>query len=172
MKKKNKISSTKANYNEDLVRIIKIGAIVIVSFAIIYLVTAIVTGEIKLGKKKETAEVEIQNEKRLAGETFEIKDTEYMVLYYDFDHMDSALYEMIYSNYKSLSKNEKLYIVDLASGFNKKYVVSDNNVTNPNVTNISELKVKSPTLIRIKDKKVIKYLETKDSIKTYFSEIK
>lgn len=168
-KKSNVIKRNKAYYNENLVKGVKIFGILILIFAIIYIGTAIATGEIKLNKD-ETKEEQtiIQDEEILAGSTFNINKNEYMVLYYDFTNNNSGIYDMLYSNYTSSQKDlPKMYKVDLSKGFNKGYL-SDGKL-NQNPSNINELKVKDPTLIRIKDKKVVKFISSKDEIKKYIN---
>ncbi len=170
--KKNKklISSTKAHYNEDVVKLIKIGAIVLICFAIIYLITAIIKGEIF--KKEKKQEVEIQNQEILMGESFLKNDSEYMILYYDFDDPNySNLYAMFVSNYGSNS-TLPLYTVNLATKFSQKYTAGENETANTNPTSLANLKVKGTTLIRFKDHKVTNYIEGKDAIKNYLGNLK
>lgn len=169
-KKSSVIERNKTDYNDNLFKILKILGIVLIMFIIIYIGTAIVTGEIKLKKdKEEEKEVTIQTEEILAGSTFNITDKEYMVLYYDFEAADSGIYGMLYSNYGSSNSNVKMYKVDLSKGFNKSYVTDGKVNTNP--SNIDELKVKKPTLIRIKNKKVTKFITSKEEIKKYINSL-
>ena len=69
------------------------------------------------------------------------------------------------SIYKNNSK-ATIYKVDSKSKFNANYLTDDNSNTNP--SSYSDLKVKSPTLIKINNKKVSEYIEGEDSIKDYF----
>ena len=169
--KKNKkiIGSTKAHYNEDAVRMIKIGVIVLVCFAIIYLVTAIAKGEIFKKEPKKT--VEIQNQEIMIGETFLKNNSEYMVLYYDFnDRIYANLYNILVDVYGS-NDTVPLYTVDLSSKFSEQYNAKEDESSNTNPTSLSNLKIKGSTLIVFKDKKVVKYVEGKDAIKNYFDEL-
>jgi len=169
--KKNKkvIGKTPAHYNEDVVRMVKIGVIVIVCFAIVYLAAEFIN---RYRSKKEVVETEIQNVEILMGETFEKKDSEYIILYYDFeDKIYSELYSMMIENYNSLAKDVPMYKVNLSTNFSKKYMASDEEMSNTNPTSLSNLKIKGATLIRIKDKTVVNYIEGKDSIKNYVNEI-
>lgn len=164
------VENTKAHYNEDVVRIVKIVAIVIICFAIIYFLTAIINGEI-FGKKQEE-EVEIQKVEILMGETFEKKDSEYLIVYYDFeDKLYSSLYSMLVENYNSYNSDVPMYKVDLSTNFSKNYMAVEEESSNTNPTNLSNLKIKGATLIRIKDKKVIKYIEGKSNIKSYIDSL-
>lgn len=171
--KKNKkiVGNTPAHYNEDVVKMIKIGVIVILCFAVIYFITAIVNGEL-FGKKETKEEPVIQNVEILMGETFEKKDSEYIIVYYDFeDKIYSNLYSVLIENYNSTNKDIPMYKVNLATNFSKKYMANEEESSNTTPTSLSNLKVKGATLIRIKDKNVIKYIEGKDGIKNYIEEI-
>lgn len=171
--KKNKkvIGNTPAHYNEDVVKMVKIGVIVVLCFAVIYFATAIINGEI-FGKKDKKTDTEIQNVEILMGETFEKKDSEYLVICYDFkDKLYSGLYTSLEDSYNSSNKDIPMYKVDLSTNFSKKYMAKDDEASNTAPVNLSTLKVKGATLIRIKDKQVIKYIEGKDVIKNYVQEI-
>ena len=165
--KKNKkiVDRTPAHYNEDVVRIIKIGLVVLVCFAVFYIATELIN---KYKNREQEVEVEIQNVEILMGETFEKKDSEYMIVYYDFtDKLYSDLYSMIVNNYNSNVLDVPMYKVDLSTNFSKNYVATEKESSNTTPTSLSNLKVKGATLIRIKDKQVITYLEGKDNIKNY-----
>lgn len=165
------IGKTPAHYNEDVMKMIKIGVIVIACFAIIYFVTAFINGEFS-NKEEEQEEVEIQNEEILMGETFEKSDSEYMIMYYDFtDNNYSNLYAMLVETYKAEEDALPMYTVDLSTNFSKKYMVKEGESSNKNPTSLSNLKISGATLIRIKDKKVINYIEGKDNIKNYIEEL-
>lgn len=165
--KKNKkvIGNTPAHYNEEVVRMAKIGIVVLVCFALIYFATGLIN---KYRSNKTELETEIQNVEILMGETFEKKDNDYIIVYYDFDDKIYAdLYDMIVENYNSLGKETPMYKVDLSTNFSKKYMAQDEEPSNTAPTALSNLKVKGATLIRIQNKTVVTYLEGKDAIKNY-----
>lgn len=169
--KKNKkvIGKTPAHYNEDVVRIVKIGLAVIITFAIIYFATELIN---KYRNKTPEVETEIQQVEILMGETFEKKDSDYIIVYYDFnDKMHSGLYSMLVENYNAYKKDVPMYKVNLSTNFSKKYLVQEGEISNTNPTALSNLKINGATLIRIKDKKVINYIEGKDNIKNYIDEL-
>ena len=169
-KSRNVIERNKTEYNDSLFKILKIFGIVLIMFIIIYIGTAITKGEIKLTKEEENKEeVTIQTEEILAGSTFKITDKEYMVLYYDFSSNNSGVYGSMYSSYKNSGNSIKMYRVDLSKGFNKTYVTEG--IVNSNPTSADDLKVKTPTLIRIKDKRVTKVISTKEGIKKYINSL-
>lgn len=170
-KKSKVIERNKANYNENLITGVKIFGILILILGIIYIGTAIATGEIKFNDEEETEEVTIQNEEILAGSTFKMQEKDYIVLYYDYTMASAGVYDMLYSNYAS-SQNDlpKMYKVDLSKGFNKGYL-TDQDKLNKKPTSADELELKNPTLIRIKNHKVVKFITSKDEIKKYIEDL-
>ena len=78
---------------------------------------------------------------------------------------------MLIQNYNNKKKDVPIYKVDLASNLSKNYQAQGEEKSNTKPTSLSNLKIKGATLIRIKDKKVIKYVEGKDAIKVYFEDL-
>lgn len=169
-KKSGKIDLKKLNDNEnennDIIRMIKIVGIIALIFAAFYLVFAIYNGEISFGKDKETKkDVEIQNQEILAGSIFNRIENEYYVLMYDFDGDFSIKCNTIYNLYLQKGTLDKMYLVNLGSAFNKKYVAD--NVNSVNVSSIENLKVVNPTLLKISNGKVVESLTGIDAINNY-----
>ena len=82
-------------------------------------------------------------------------------MFYNFSDDDALLQAVI----ENLGYLKKVYKVDLDKKFNSNYIGEINN----NPTTIENLKVKSPTLIKIKNGKAIKVVMGLDSIKKYIS---
>ena len=151
--------------NAELFSFLKILVVLVLLVGVVYLAVALVNGEFN-GKEEELEEVEeepatIQNEKILASSIFNKKDKEYYVLVYDSESVWSDYYAMIYSNYVSI-EDEKLiplFWVDLGDSFNKDVVVKENESTNKKAQKASDLKLKTPTLIHIKNGKNVDYWE-------------
>jgi len=118
----------KANYDTQVTRGIKIAVGVIIALGLVYLLTALATGEIKLGekKKKESVEPEIQYEEIIAGQILNRKQNEYYVLAFDFTE---------------------------------------------EVKGTTELKVTAPTILRIKDGKIVERISTKEKVKEFLEKI-
>lgn len=167
--KKNRVVNNTSS-SDEISKIIKIISAIAVCFAIVYFATSYITG--RMSDKEETGEVEIQKEEILISETFEKTDKEYIVMYYDYeDDVNANLYAMLIQNYNNKKKDVPVYRVDLASNLSKNYLVQGEEKSNTKPTSLSNLKIKGSTVIRIKDKKVIKYVEGKDAIKTYFEDL-
>ncbi len=163
-KKKNKIDK---QYNGEEVQLAKVKWIalgIILFFALAYFIGALITGKISF-KKEEKAATTIQYEEILAEMTFKQPEAEYFVLYYSFSSSDSSMI----NNYASkLEGTAPVYKVDLGKGFNTGYI-ADGDTKTP--TSINDLKVKDPTLIRVKNKKAISYVNGLNNIKTYVSKL-
>lgn len=132
---------------------VKLVIVIIVIFAAFYLLTVLI-----LNKKSTKIETNssIQYTKILAGTTFNQKDSDYLVFFYDYDNDENASdYADLASKYRSKKKSLPLYTVDLSEGLNKKYISNDEN---KDVLSIKDLKVKGATIIRIKDHKNVSYV--------------
>ena len=149
--------------NEDLFSLIKIIIAVVLLVGIVYLIVAFINGDMKKDDKKEeeTPVVEIRNEKILGSSIFTKADKEYYVLIYDGSSVWADYYVMMYQNYKSVENDKKLpmYWVDLSDTLNLDIVAKADEQSNPQATKYSELKIKTPTLIRVKEGKIRRYYE-------------
>ena len=161
---KKNINKINEQYNGDSSELRRIGLIafgVLLFFACAYFIGGVVTGNIKL-KKEKKPEVSIQYSEILAEMTFKQNDDDYFVMYYDFDSNEAILLDQIQSGIQNIAKT---YKVDLGKNFNKNYITEEDLKTNPK--SISELKVKNPTLIRIKNGKVVNYIVGATNINNY-----
>ena len=152
MSKKSNKKNVKVNTVEqdEMTRMLKVLGIVVVAMVSFYLIFSIASGELFLGDNKKK-EVNIQNTVILAGNSFNRQESSYYVLMYDFKKDDSVLYANIYDMFNQIS-NEKMYIVDLSSKFNEKYITE--NASDINVDSNSTLKVINGTLLKIEGGKV------------------
>lgn len=161
----------KAEYNEELLKTIKIAAVVILFIGIIYFITALITGEISFKKEtKPVTEVKIQYDEIIAGEVLNRSEKEYYVLTLNFTNDYASAIMNSADNYAA-SSNVKIYNVDLDKAFNNAILAGEEKYeTTP--SKISKLKVKNNeiTLLKIKDGKVTKRIETYETIKDYLSE--
>lgn len=142
--------------NEELVRMGRTLAIVLLFLGSVYLLFAIFSGEIKLSDRKK--EVEINYEEILAGSISFINNNEYYVLLYNFSKkgFDEVL---------SLTKYQpkSVFTVDLEKGFNANFVAV--NPSEKNLKSLENLKVTSPTLIKVSNKSIVSTFEKNEEIK-------
>ena len=137
MKNKNKkvIERNLGNNSTEASTIVKIAIGVIIVFVLIYLIFAVLTGEIKLKKDKKT-EPTIQYVEILAETTFKQNSDDYFVLFYEFSGDDVNLLETIT---QVLENTTKTYKVDLDKKFNTNYIADGEDIDRT-PKNIDELK--------------------------------
>ena len=96
-----------------------------------------------------------------AGNVFNRPYDNYYVFAYDTKGDNANYYGSIFSTYQNESTNKKIYSMDLNLAVNKKYVSDKSNKA---AKNTSELSIKDPTLIEIKDGKIVNYYDTEEAI--------
>ncbi len=154
----------KMNYKtEESKEIMKFFIVLLVVIAII-LVGFWIT---KLANKKNSQDItyasgNIATDKVIVG-TMLSRGGEYYVLCYDTSKNDANIYVTYGENYKN-KKALDLYYLDLSSEFNRKYYVDED--SNKEAKKIDELKITDGTLIRIKDGKIVEYIEGIQDIST------
>ncbi len=141
---------------------IKIVCFTLILLLVVYYAIAVfVTKEIDISngnnKKEETKEnINTTNDKILASNIFKQKEEEYYVYFYDFSDEDGMVANAI------MGISDKVYRVDTSSGLNSKYVTEENG--NSDATSLDELKVTSPTVIKIEADKIVEYYEGSSEI--------
>ena len=139
---------------------IKILVGLIVILAILYLLTVFVFNKeepIKRTNKKGS----IEYSQVVVGTIFKTLDPEYYVLAFDSEDVTNSYILNKATNYKSKNNALPLYTLDLSSEFNKNYVGKESNYEESSVDN---LVFKGTTLIKIKDKKIVKFIENVEEI--------
>ena len=162
MRKNKKTKETKLikNINEDTNQV---GKFFLILFGLVIIVGLlyILTSKNLSDNSVESTETTINYTTVNVGNVFNRPYDNYYVLAYDLQEDEDSLYS-ISNNYMNESGSKKLYTLDLGLKVNKKYV---KDVSNKNATNPSELSLTSPTLIEIKNGKIVNYYDTADSIK-------
>lgn len=147
--------------NKEVKNGIIVGIVVILSLVIVYFMIAIATGEINIGGKKDNTDSSASDNSYdnmiMASTTFDKSEDEYMVIFYSEKNKTDNL-DLIISSYKG---DIKLYKVNTDEVINK-FVLSDEE--NSSATNKDELKVKTPTLLTINNKKITYYTSNEDEI--------
>jgi hypothetical protein len=163
----------KREYNNEeeknvLNRFVMTIGIVLLALVLLYLFIGIfITKTITFGKGKDDVEetVAIDNSTILASKIFEQKDDEYFVLVYDPNEKVEDLTNYI-SIYQGKSDAIKLYKVDSTKKFNGDFIVTSDSNKNP--TSYKELRIISPSLIKISSKSVVEYYEGFEEVKNVF----
>lgn len=164
-----KIDNVDTSFKEESFKVVKVLAIVLIFLGIFYLLTVYLINKdtSSSSTEKEVSEATIQYEEILAGSSFSINDSEYLVLYYDksSDELKSNITNLI-SSYKEKDEHLSIYTVDMSSAFNKNFIASS---SNKSPDSVSELEISDTTLIKFKDGKVVDYIENYDNINIYLS---
>lgn len=158
-----KIEQVDSGVEKNIFNILCIVFGVLVFLSVFYFITVSIVSDDS--EESEEVETTIQYEKILAGSSFNMKDNEYLVVYYDTSDTELAeLTEAIY-NYGYLKGS--LYTVDMSDGFNKKYIADDKSNLKPE--GINDLAIKGPTLIRFVEGNCVEYIEGVDNIISYLN---
>lgn len=88
---------------------------------------------------------------------------EYYLMAFDSESTKVNYYNTLASMYISSKKSLKLYHIDLANELNKKYIAEDNNISKK-FESIDKLKLGEVTLIKVKNKKVTKFITNIEDI--------
>ena len=143
--------------NNQIKTFIKITLLLVFIVCVIYLISALfITKEVKWFDKEENKETIVTNT-ILASETFNQKEEEYYVYFYDYNKEDSEIASAISSKLST----KKVYKVDTNSALNNNYVSEQ---SNKSAKKLEDLKVKASTLIKISGEEIAAYYEDKEII--------
>ncbi len=153
------MNSTNKNVKNGVI----IACSVIAFIGLMFVFTKIKTGEWNLFTKENNINytAEVQTEKITCGSILNRSDEEYLVVAYEMDEDSASLYQSIIEKYNNSSKKIPLYQLDLSNSRNNMCLADDLVVTN----DVTTLKLVVPTLLKIKNNKVVSSLTNYDSIK-------
>lgn len=109
--------------------------------------------------------VTISYDKVNVGMIFNRPYDEYFVMVYDSSDNDAMIYSSLISKYSQKEDSLKIYYCDLSNKLNKEFVSSDG-TTNSNAKSVSEFKFGQVTLIKVRNGKIVSYIENIDTIKS------
>lgn len=136
---------------------IKIIIILLMVFAVFYIITYFVTKEPKQAEVEPT----IQYKEIIVGNILNLKEDEYYVLVQFEDDKYVELYKTYLNNYSTEKDSKPYYVVDMTVGFNKSYISAESNL---NADKISDIKFSQTTLLKVKSNKIIEEYETNETI--------
>ena len=90
---------------------------------------------------------------------------EYYVIAYDSTLDDAMYYSTLITNYSKKEDAIKIYYCDLSKKVNESYKAKDGN-GNSKATSVQELSFGDVTLLKIRNKKIVNYIENIDQIKS------
>ena len=154
------------DFDADYKRIILVAGTIIIIFCLFYFLTVYITGrDTKKSTTTDSSSSYISYTEILAGRSFSMPEKEYLVLYYDRSDTELlSTFSSVISNYRSDENHYALYTVDMSDAMNQGYA---NEKSNWNPTDISELAINGPTLIRFHNGKVEAYYEGSTDITDY-----
>lgn len=152
--------------NTDLKKGITCVVVVLVIFGLMYLITLLILKNASTDYiVKENEKTTIQHSEILAGTSFDKKDDEYLVLFYDMNEdEDKYTYANMISEYKAKEEHLPFYYVDLSNKMNKSIISEE---VNKNAKSAEELKVNGETLIKFNKDGIVEYIEGEESISNY-----
>lgn len=100
------------------------------------------------------------------GNVFNRPYDEYYVFAFDPDSLDASIYSSLMNSFDT--KKAKMYFLNMGLEVNQKAKSESGNKT---AKNSNELKLKEPTLIKIKKGSIDKYLESREEIEKELSSI-
>ena len=137
--------------NNEFVKLLQLILIVTGIFLAFYLVTWLFTDNSdKNEKEEEKPEVSIQYDEILMSNLLKQKDLEYYVLAYDAEDKYYDSYNMYIYNYSTQKDTKRVYTSVLSNGFNKKFYDKELKESVIDAADISKLKLKDTSLIRVR----------------------
>ena len=183
-KKKTSNSKSKNNNKENAKKIETVGSFsvdiwskiflvfgVIAFFLAFYLLTLYITNK-NSGVTTPTDEVEVEAnisyEEIILGRSLSMGDGEYYVICYDGSNDEiKADYSGVVSTYRAKEGHLPIYYVNMGSVFNKSFATTEESNKAPN--SVDDFAINGPTLMKIRDHKVVDYFEGLDNIKNQLS---
>ena len=163
LKQEQKEVASLFNDDKEVYNVFKIALGVILFIGLAYAGINIINGNWNLFTKKNVKVTEIDSKMVMVGTMFNKEENEYLVLAYDLNEPKEAFYAVLVDNY---NETNKLYILDLGSGFNKDYLGEKANITN----DLTKLKFSGPTLLVLKGDSIVKSYTTEKEIIDYLSQ--
>ena len=137
--------------NNEFVKLLQLILIVTGIFLAFYLVTWLFTDNSdKNEKEEEKPEVSIQYDEILMSNLLKQKDLEYYVLAYDAEDKYYDSYNMYINTYSTQKDAKRVYTSVLSNGFKKKFYDKELKESVIDAADISKLKLKDTSLIRVR----------------------
>lgn len=137
---------------------------IVIIIVLVYVVSNVFVKKDSKSSDYESKTGEVDYNVVSIGTMLNRSEDEYYVMVYSQDGSSSTIYATYGGMYTSKTDSKKLYYLDLNNELNKPYAATDGN-SNPKATSIDEFKFGELTLLKIKNGKVVKYLEEVDTIK-------
>lgn len=166
-KKKAKKIDINKNVNTDDEKLVVKFIVVLIIISLVAVVFYFISKNIVKNRDDNIVEsnVTISYDKVNVGMIFNRPYDEYFVMVYDSSDNDAMIYSSLISKYSQKEDSLKIYYCDLSNKLNKEFVSSDG-TTNSNAKSVSEFKFGQVTLIKVRNGKIVSYIENIDTIKS------
>lgn len=157
-KKKNgkKIKKVEYSDNSEISKLIKLIVIVTLIVLVFYGITAILNNDEEEETQDQSAT--IQYDEILIGNVLKQPNEEYYVMIYDDEDYDTSLYSTYLDLYKQKDEAIRIYTSQLNNPLNQNFKAEKSNL---DISDISDLKIQSSTLLKINDGKIEEFYEGK-----------
>lgn len=156
-------TNTFINNDSEVASFIKISIIVL----LLLVVFTVITNAI-INNKGTNTPTTIQYTKIIVGNILSRSETEYYVLVEKKDDPSLTTYDSYLSTYNNKEGHLKVYKVDLSDGFNQIY---NDEKSNLDVTDISEIRFSTTTLLYIKEGKIVETYANSEKIESKLKEL-
>ncbi len=156
-KTKKNVKNIKQNtYNNDteISKLIKLIIVVSLIVLIFYGLTVLVNQEKEVENPDTPAS--IQYDEILIGNVLKQPNEEYYVMIYDDEDYDTSLYSTYLDLYKQKDEAIRIYTSQLNNPLNQNFKAEESNL---DISDISDLKIQSSTLLKINDGKIEEFYE-------------
>ena len=150
-KKNNKIKKASYENTNEFEKLIKLVVVVTIIFLVFYAITYLVN---RKTEEETSTGAQIQYDNILIGDVLTQPNDEYYVMIYDSSDHYKVLYQTYLNMYEGMVDSIRVYTADIENPFNKNFV-SDK--ANFKIKDITDLKVTTSTLLKIKKGKIEKY---------------
>lgn len=167
-KTKKNVKNIKQNtYNNDteISKLIKLIIVVSLIVLIFYGLTVLVNQEKEVENPDTPAS--IQYDEILIGNVLKQPNEEYYVMIYDDEDYDTSLYSTYLDLYKQKDEVIRIYTSQLNNPLNQNFKAEKSNL---DISDISDLKVQSSTLLKINNGKIEEFYEGEELVE-YLKEI-
>ena len=145
---------------------IKIIIIVAILFLAFYLLTIYINKKDKENNTTKAATIQYDN--ILLSNALNQSADNYYVLIYSSEDKGISLYQTYINLYKQTVNANRFYYVQLDNPFNSSYISEEPNL---NISNISELKIKEITLLKVSNGLITESYEGIDLVKSTLKEL-
>ena len=168
MKKDKKNVKAKTNNsiveNDEMRKLILITVVIVLIFGLFYVITKLVT-EDNLKQDDILEEVEISFDEIILGDLLNQKEKEYYVLVIFEKDVYASLYNSYFDEYYKKERPLPKYVANINNVFNKNFIAEESKF------DMTDLKFKESTLLKVKNNKIVETYEGRKKIVEYLKEL-